>query len=69
MDKLLRLQFAIAEEKLEELQITDHVYAITSPVLIPLSEPQQGSNLIMLEAVLCQIFCFQNGRLSVRSYV
>ena len=48
----LRLQFAIPDEKFEELQIVDHVDAIASPVLIPLSEPQQGSNLILREAVL-----------------
>jgi hypothetical protein len=27
----LRLQFAIFDEKLKELQIADHVYAITPP--------------------------------------
>ena len=38
----------------------DQVYAITSSMLIPLSEPQQGSNLILREAVLNQSFRFRN---------
>jgi len=63
------LQFTIADEKLEELQVADYAYAITPPMLIPLSEPHEGSNLILREALLSQSLCFQNSRLSIRSYI
>jgi hypothetical protein len=65
----LRVQYAMADEKLEEFQIADPAYAITSPVLIPLSEPQQGSNLILREALLSQSFRFRNGIVSIHSSV
>ena len=56
-------QFAMVDEKREECQMKQRGYAITSPVLIPLSEPQQGSNLLRREAAQSQhLRCF-NGRL------
>jgi len=59
------LQLAIPDEKLEKLQMMDQVYAITSPVLIPLSEPQKASNLILSEVILTQKFRFRNSILSI----
>src|SRR6266516_2357021 len=55
---LLRWQFAGASEELEELQRVDQRNAITSSLLIPLSEPEQARNLLYGEAPLRQGLCF-----------
>ncbi len=62
---LLRLQFAAASEKLEERERVDQRNAITSPLLIPFSEPEQTHNLFWCEAALRQSFCFHEILVSI----
>jgi len=52
------------DEKLEKLQMAYNVHTITSPVLIPLSKSQKGSNLILSESALSQRFRFRAGMMS-----
>jgi hypothetical protein len=62
-------QFAGADEKLEELQMAYQVGAITSSVLIPVSELKQGSSLLWSEAALGQRLCFPLERLRIHSSI
>ena len=48
-------------EKLEKLPMAHNVHTITSPVLIPLSESQEGGNLILSESALSQRLRFRAG--------
>src|SRR2546426_4621630 len=60
-DEMLYVEFAMHDKKLEKLQMAHDVHPVTSPVLIPLSESQEGSNLILSESALSQRLRFRAG--------
>ena len=49
----------------EKFQMTHNFHTVTTTVLIPLTEPEEGNNLILRESVLFEGLCLRYSLLNI----
>ncbi len=64
-EDLVRFQFAIQDEKLEELQMAHDRHAVTAPNLVPLPQPEQRNDFLSGKAMRSKFVLFRNYHLCV----